>query len=58
MRCSANILNHPVTPQISGSVNDQVTSVYNITVTVQFIWRNAPMGTANTLEGTRSQKIK
>lgn len=36
MRHSANILNHPVTPQISSGVNDQIT--------VQFVKRKDSYG--------------
>lgn len=50
MRHSANILNHPVTPQISGSVNDQVT--------VQFVKRKGSYGNNKHFGGNKEPKNK
>lgn len=50
MRHSANILNHPVIPQISGSVNDQIA--------VQFVKRKGSYGNSKHFRGNKEPKNK
>lgn len=50
MRHSASILNHPVTPQISGRVNNQIT--------LQFVKRKGSYGNSKHFRGNKEPKNK
>lgn len=50
MRHSANTLNHPVTAQISGSVNDQIT--------VQFVKQKHSCGNSKHFSGNKQLENK